>query len=62
MMLGGGGGGGQFFSDLPDGSMAKTYRNLLWLVLLVHLALAITFIVFAGTTGIFELIAVMILF
>ncbi|CAI2377621.1 unnamed protein product [Moneuplotes crassus] len=61
-MMMGGGGGGQFFSELPNQPAAKMYRNLLWVVLLAHLGLAIAFIVVAGTRGIFELIAVMVLF
>lgn len=63
MLMGGmGGGGGNFFSNLPDGTLAKTYRNIMWLVLLVHLGLAIGLIVVAGWTGVYELIACMILF
>ena len=63
MMMGaGGGGGGNFFTNLPAGSKAKLFQSLLWLVLLAHLGLAIALIVLSGFTGVYELIAVMILF
>jgi hypothetical protein len=62
--MGGGGGGGRsnFFTNLDQGSMAKTYRNIMWIILLIHLGLSIGLIVVAGWTGVYELIACLILF
>ena len=61
-MMMGAGGGGDFFTSLPQGTQAKKYQLMMWLILLIHVGLSIALTVLNVWDGIMELITCLILF